>query len=311
MFAEWLTPAASRGRLGPAVEITVDTLGDVAAYSAAHSPQAGDAIFLRFCNRQNLTELDLEAPRMLVDRIKEKLAWRPSRSFVVAGLISATALIVFVSFSSLISDFLKVAINYLSNGAVGTAIIIAVGVVPILEVTSYARTRSKPVPSFGVIPLIFLIVYIFILPVAVDTSSNYYFFALLGVPILVFAQPANPPMQITVPSARGPRGIGGFWGSVLFLLGLSLVIMSQDNLFKFVVTCMMCAGGIAAIYSYWNYYARITSAFSYSVAAAIWGFALYIDVVELIQLTFNINPRSGGSREIIYNVFVLSLCTVH
>ena len=89
MFAEWLTPLASPAPLGAAVEITVDTLADIAAHSAARGGAAPgrrrDLLALSAIGKASPSSISKHLRRWS-DRIKERLARRPPWSLIVAAL---------------------------------------------------------------------------------------------------------------------------------------------------------------------------------------------------------------------------------
>jgi hypothetical protein len=309
MFAEWLTPSASPGRLGSLVEITVDTLGDVAANSAsrADSRQVGDAIFLRFCNRESLTELDLEAPKTLVDRIKQRLVWRPSRSLVVAGLSSAAALLLIIVSSSLLSERVKILSppNWVFLSCMGL-IIIGGSVIPFLN---YGITRYRSVATFGLTPLVSFILSIIIIPIVLESTGDLSFYLLLAIPSLIFSQYPIKINDTVTKIALSNRINLLFFGILLSLIGLYITIENigfvSGGTSKVFISPLICATGVAFICLSENR-ARISKVVALSIVGAAVGVQIYLVLFVIFSSIFSHGPIKNF--EFLVGV---SMCTCH
>jgi len=85
MFAAWLT-ANSAG--GAGVQIAADHLGEVVSEDAKRSSQSAmrDVIFLRFCNREDLSDIDLQVPEEVAAALGVR-AFTTERVLLAASLV--------------------------------------------------------------------------------------------------------------------------------------------------------------------------------------------------------------------------------
>jgi len=86
LFAAWLSTGAAGGE---GIEITSESLGPAVAEAASADPRSTmrDALFLRFANRQELGQLDLEAPERVLQEVRPE-----SRRFELRGWWTAAFL---------------------------------------------------------------------------------------------------------------------------------------------------------------------------------------------------------------------------
>ena len=98
LFARWL---GSGDGGGEGMVVTPAGLGEAVASAAVADPASrfADAVFLSFANRNNLDELDLEAPTAIVDTLRRDAQRRRWRGWAAAGLAAAALLAVYFSFA--------------------------------------------------------------------------------------------------------------------------------------------------------------------------------------------------------------------
>jgi hypothetical protein len=225
LFARWLMPQSA---FGDGFEITSEKLAKSVENSVAAGSLPRDAIFLRFCNRENLNELDLEIPEPVVKRVTPNRLWAQHRSLLIAAAASVSIVAGFAALTRVpvsYPDWRVVSILLLLGFSIGGFAAADVGGI------AYAvRRRTRSETGFGQLPLLGSIVACaaaspLMILLGVAGLNDCLFLILLAVPPLAMAFGA-PSRSRSVLAARPRNDIGLLVGAALS----SVVLIIADFL---------------------------------------------------------------------------------
>jgi MFS family permease len=278
MFAAWLT--ATNGT-GAGVEITAETLSRAVTEDAIRNPVSAlrDVIFLRFCNREDLSAIDLEVPDAVSRAVGVQALRSQHMTLVVALALSTVLLVLGFFFGSSFRAPSETSEPFVF-GLTGLQLVGLAGGI-------WHALRGYPDSSgqYGFLPLVVTIIGLplsaFTLLISTNPPNDTFFILLLSVPCLAMAiAPVHRFIPFPIPTVWFQRAMSDLPALVLVGVGLVGLPLFFNSVFIF-LALLAYPIGVAGLYAR-HFAVGTPSLISHSVVASLSSLFLPIAVIRVI-----------------------------